>query len=221
MLQHAWLGLWGSDDEVWLRPSPRLLFRPLSPPFQRPDPPARVRGQSPPGTAQSTTSPFFSSCEDGSGRARYRHGLARQRGVTLNVLLAGMHVLSALDVCSVPHLRNHKRTACIVYVGAMLPRETMDLSRLEALRLPSDSDMRASPFCAINWGSDDEVWLHLIPCCLSAACRPHLRECRQAYMVACLPMSKLFRAEGHYVRPNRKMASRESNCSPSLITARV
>ena len=51
--------------------------------------------------------------------------------------------------------------AYIVYVGAMLARETVDPSRLEALRLPSDSNMaRALPLCAIDWGSDDEVWLH-------------------------------------------------------------
>ena len=54
--------------------------------------------------------------------------------------------------------------AYIVYVGALLARETVDPSRLEALRLPSDSNMaRASPLCAIDWGSDDEVWLHPNP----------------------------------------------------------
>ena len=43
----------------------------------------------------------------------------------------------------------------------MLAREMVDLSRIEALRLPSDSNMaRASPFCALDWGFDDEVWLH-------------------------------------------------------------
>ena len=35
----------------------------------------------------------------------------RQRGVTPNVLLADMHVLSASDACGVAHLRYHERTA--------------------------------------------------------------------------------------------------------------
>ena len=53
---------------------------------------------------------------------------------------------------------------------AMLARETVDPSRLEALRPLSDSNMaRASPFCAIDWGSDDEVWLHPAP---APACPP-------------------------------------------------
>ena len=58
--------------------------------------------------------------------------------------------------------------AYVLNVGAMLARETVAPSRLEALhvalqlRLPGDSDMAgASPFCATDWGSDDEVWLHL------------------------------------------------------------
>ena len=60
--------------------------------------------------------------------------------------------------------------AYIVYVGAMLARETVDSTELEALRLPSDSNMaRASPFCAIDWGSNDEVWLHPAP---PPACPP-------------------------------------------------
>ena len=67
--------------------------------------------------------------------------------------------------------------AYILYVGAMLARETVDPSRLEALRLPSDSGMaRASPFCAIDWGSGDEVWLRPEPPCarppLVAPARP-------------------------------------------------
>ena len=37
--------------------------------------------------------------------------LVVQRGVTPNVLLADMHVLSASDVCGVAHLRYHERTA--------------------------------------------------------------------------------------------------------------
>ena len=42
--------------------------------------------------------------------------------------------------------------AYIVYVGAMLARETVDPLRLEALRLPSGSNMaRASPLCAVDW----------------------------------------------------------------------
>ena len=39
-------------------PIPRLLVRPLLPRHPPPDPPARARGQSPPGTARSTISPF-------------------------------------------------------------------------------------------------------------------------------------------------------------------
>ena len=48
----------------------------------------------------------------------------------------------------------------------MHARETVDPSRLEALRLPGDSNNvnnmgRDSPFCAIDWGTDDEVRLLL------------------------------------------------------------
>ena len=54
--------------------------------------------------------------------------------------------------------------AYVVYVGAMLARETVDPSRLEALRLPGDSNMaHASPFCAMDWGSDDKVWMQPDP----------------------------------------------------------
>ena len=40
-------------------PLPRLLVRPLSPQLPPPDPPAGAQGQSPPGTARSTTSPLL------------------------------------------------------------------------------------------------------------------------------------------------------------------
>ena len=52
--------------------------------------------------------------------------------------------------------------AYIVHVRAMLARETVDPSRLEAPRLPGNM-ASTSPFCAIDWGSDDEVWLQPDP----------------------------------------------------------
>ena len=72
--------------------------------------------------------------------------------------------------CTAASLASRYVAAYIVYVGALLARETVDPSRLEVLRLPHDSHMaRASPFCAIDWGSDVEVRLHLDP---PPACPP-------------------------------------------------
>ena len=71
------------------------------------------------------------------------------------VLFLGNGVSSAAT-----SLASRYAAAYIVYVGAMLARETVDPTRLEALRLPSDFNMaRASPLCEVDWGSDDEVWL--------------------------------------------------------------
>ena len=54
--------------------------------------------------------------------------------------------------------------AYVVCVGAVLARESVHWSRLEALRLPSNSNMaRASPFCAVDWGSHEGIWLHHEP----------------------------------------------------------
>ena len=64
--------------------------------------------------------------------------------------------------------------AYVVYVSAMRARETVDLSRLEARRLPGETNMaRASPFCAIDWGSDDEFGCTPLPRPLIRPLRPH------------------------------------------------